>query len=317
VTFEMEPAVAEAVRKAESIYPRPPGTMSPAEIKAAAGPVPPADPKARPAGISVKDEALSPAGLGRKVATRRYRPAQAGEVTVIYLHGGGFTTGGLDSHDAVCAALANETQSEVVAVDYSKLPERPFPAAYEDAVGVVRTLGAGGRPLALAGDSSGANLALAAALAVRKEPVALRALLLYYPVIGLDFETKSYVDNAVAPLLTTARCRRIWSDYLSGDVDGVRTRRDWRAAPLLADDFAGLPHTTIAVAEYDPLLSEGLDLAQRLEAAGVPSTVIHGDRLPHGFVRWGAISGQAATAIGRATETFRRQLNQNLKRASA
>jgi acetyl esterase len=315
MAYELDPPIAEAVRKAEAVYPRSPATMTPAEVKAAAGPVPAADPKARPAGVSARDETLRPPRLARDVATRRYSPARAGDTVIVYFHGGGFTTGGLDSHDAICAALAHDASAEVVAVDYAKLPEHPFPAAFDEAVGVVRLLGAGRRPLALAGDSSGANLALAAAVALRGEPVELRAMLLYYPVVGLDFETASYRSNADAPLLTAARCQRIWADYLSDDVPGVLARRDWRAAPLLAGDFRGLPPSVVAVAEYDPLLSDGLTLAERLEAAGVPTTLVHGERLPHGFLRWGGISPVAAGPIGLATAAFR-DLMQRQSRAA-
>jgi acetyl esterase len=302
MAYELEPAVREAVRKQQALYPRPPEQMSPAEILAVFGAAPPADQSLRPAGVAVEDGVVGLEEPAREIHTRRFRAGSMDRPVVLYFHGGAFTTGGLESHDLVCARLAAELPAEVLAVDCRKLPLHPFPAAYEDAVGIARKLATSGRPLALAGDSSGANLALAAAMSARGT-MRLAGLLLYYPIIGLDFTTKSYVRNADGPLLSAARCRRIWSDYLSGDVDGVRARRDWRAAPLLADDFGGLPPTVIAVADYDPLLSDGTLLAERLKASG-EATLIRGARLPHGFLRWRDISTEADKAIAAATRAF-------------
>lgn len=301
--FDLEPVVEEAVRRQSGLYPRPPESLAPAEVRAVAGVVPPADPALRPPGVAVHDETLALDAPSRIIQLRRYHVPRA-KLRTVYFHGGGFTLGGLDSHDAACAALAVESGTQVIAVDYRKLPDHPFPAAYEDAVGVLRALGREAGPIALAGDSSGANLALAAALTLRGK-VALHGLLLYYPVIGLDFETDSYRRNAQAPMLTRARCERIWADYLSGKIDAVRDAKDWRAAPLLAPDFSGLPPTVIAVAEYDPLLSDGILLAEQLRSAGAQPTLVEAARLPHGFLRMRAISAEAERAVTRATHAFR------------
>lgn len=317
MNYDLEPAIAEAIRKQDALYTQPPETMSPTEVKTLFGTAPPADPALRPAGVIAVDESIALNGPDRRIPIRRYRPRKVGAARVAYFHGGGFTTGGLDSHDAICAALAHDTGAEVIAVEYRKLPDHPFPAAYDDAIAAASALAADGRPLALAGDSSGATLALAAALALRGGGVRLQSLLLYYPIIGLDFDTGSYRSNATAPALTTARCRRIWSDYLSGDLDGVRARLDWRAAPLLADNLSGLPPTVIVIAEYDPLRSDGEILAERLGKAGVDAALIRGSRLPHGFLKWRGISAEAETTIAAATRTFTETLDQGRLRASA
>jgi acetyl esterase len=299
----LEPAVAEAVRRQAALYPRPPELLSPAEHRALAAPVPPPPP--RPAGVEVREAVLELPG--RRLALRHFVPGAAAAARVLYLHGGGFNLGGLDSHDAACAALAAETGAEVVALDYRKLPDHPFPAAYEDTLAAARAL-APGRRLALAGDSSGANLALAAALALRGEAAAPVALLLHYPIIGLDFDTPAYRENAEAPALSAARCWRIWSDYLAGEVEAVRARRDARAAPLLAEDLSGLPHAVITVAGHDPLRGDGEILAARLHGAGGSATLVAAAGLPHGFLKWRGVSPRAAAAIAAANAAFRAAL---------
>lgn len=304
-TYELEPAVAAAVKAGDALYPQPPEYLSPGEIKAAMAKAPAAPLPARPPGVSVTEETFQASQGAPSIKLRRYQPAGTTKATIVYFHGGGWTTGGLDSHDPVCATLAADTGAEVLAVDYRKMPDHVFPAAFEDAVAVATAAAKDGRTVALAGDSSGANLALGTALELRGSATPVSALLLYYPIIGLDFESESYRANAFAPALTRARCQRIYADYLGGDLESARERRDWRAAPLLAADFAGLPPTVIVVAEYDPLLSEGVEAAQRLDSAGVPVTLIRGAKLPHGFVKWRAISSSAATAMEAATRAFR------------
>lgn len=303
-TYDLEPAVAVAVKQGDALYPRPPEAMSPAEVRAAMAEAPAAPAAVRPSGLSVTDESLPAQNPARAIKLRRYRPASAQDTAIVYFHGGGWTLGGLDSHDGACAALAAETGAEVVAVDYRKMPDHVFPAAFDDAVAVATAIGKEGRPVALAGDSSGANLALAAALALRGGALPGAALLLFYPIIGLDFETESYRENAFAPALTRARCQRIYSDYVDGDLDGVRARGDWRAAPLLARDFGDLPPAVIVVAEYDPLLSDGVQLGERLEHAGVPVTLIRAPKLPHGFIKWRGISPNAAATTAEATRAL-------------
>lgn len=316
-SYVLEEAVRRAIASQDALYLRPAHAMSPAEIKAVFSALPVAPLPPRPCGVTAFDDTVQLNDPKRDIAVRHFRPndrvADAGSLKpvrshVIYFHGGAFTLGGLDSHDAPCAALAAEAHVDVTAVNYRKLPEHPFPAAYHDAVGAVRALARKDRAVVVAGDSSGANLALAAAMALRADGPQIRALLLYYPIIGLTFETESYRRNAEAPALTAQRCRRIWSDYLSDDLTGVRACKDWRAAPLLADDFAGLPPVVTVTAEYDPLASDGEELVDRIQASGGNATLIVGAHLPHGFLKWRNISPNSAAAIAAATEALRKIL---------
>jgi acetyl esterase len=210
----------------------------------------------------------------------------------VYLHGGSFTTGDLDSCDALCCAIALHTGLDVLSVDYRLLPDYPFPAAFDDARRAIQWVLDGGTKLDAAqvcvgGDSSGANLAVAATLALPAERRP-NALWLAYPILGTDFDTPSYRENADAPLLTRARCQRILEDYLGRTL----AEADWRAAPLLAADLSRLPPTVVMLAQYDPLWSDGEIFAERLAACGVETHLVPATGMTHGFLRW--ISSSAA-----------------------
>lgn len=238
---------------------------------------------------------------------RCYRPlAAAGTLlpAVVYFHGGGFTNGDLDSQDASCCAMATLADCTVMSVNYRKLPAHTFPAAFDDAVAAVRWLHAHARELGvdaartgMGGDSSGANIALAAALALRGE-LTLQALWLAYPIVGNNFDTASYIANAEAPLLTRARCQRILSDYFGGDITGA----DWRLAPLLAPDVSGLPPAVVLAAELDPLRSDAEILVQRLHDAGIHAVRIDAVGMPHAFLRWLEAPGAARRYVHQSLE---------------
>src|SRR5690606_12582351 len=100
--------------------------------------------------------------------------------------------------------------------------------------------------------------------------------------VGTDFDSPSYLENAQAPLLTRARCMRILSDYVGGDV----ARADWRAAPLLAPDLNGLAPAVLISAQLDPLRSDAERLRERLARTGVSTALIEAAGMPHGFLRW-------------------------------
>lgn len=243
---------------------------------------------------------------GAPLALRLYRPRRPRPPALLYLHGGAFTNGDLDSHDATCCLLAMEAGVMVASVDYRVLPGHPFPAAFNDTVGALRwlhqqaaSLGADPARLAVGGDSSGANLALAAALETRGR-IPLRAMWLAYPIIGIDFETPSYRENANAPLLTRARCRRILRDYLGRDPGPD----DSRVAPLLAPDFAGLPPAVAVAAELDPLRSDAEILADRLRAAGAACELVRAAGMPHGFLRWVADSDASRRIAVRSAQAL-------------
>lgn len=240
-----------------------------------------------PAGLQVRD--LAPTGLP---PLRLYLPKvatpEAGWPAVLFLHGGGWMLGGLDSHAFLCQELALRLKVAVLAVDYRLAPEHPFPAALEDSLAAWRFLrdGALGIPidrsrLAVAGDSAGGNLAAALCLALRDadEPQP-RLQALIYPALG-DQPTASSTECADAPLLSTADMQACLDAYLP--VDSLRHRP--LALPLRAHDLSDLAPAVIAVAEFDPLRDDGQLYAQRLQEARVPVDYFPGAGLVHGCLR--------------------------------
>jgi acetyl esterase len=225
---------------------------------------------------------------GRDVPVRIYRPAEPARAGVsVFFHGGGWVFGDLESHDGVCRSLTRNSAITTVAVHYRRAPEHPFPAALDDAVGVVRWLAAHGgeigvdaRPLAVVGDSSGANLAAAVSLVLRDEgnsPVAFQALL--YPNTDPAMDTESYQENADDPFLSKDEMIWYWAQYGDG-----KAPDDPRAALSMATDLRGLPPTYLLTAGFDPLRDEGRAFGDALRRAGVPVQGSEYQDMPHGFL---------------------------------
>jgi acetyl esterase len=233
-----------------------------------------------------ENTAPGPAG---DIPVRVYAPAERGPLpALVYFHGGGFVCGSLESHDALCRALANRARCLVMAVGYRLAPEHPFPAAPEDCFAAVRFLAQRGREfgadparIAVAGDSAGGNLAAVTALVCRERGgPALCHQLLLYPVMARDFETASYRANADGYLLTRDTMIWFWRQYLRDPADAENPL----AAPLAAKDVSGLPPATVVTAEFDPLRDEGEAYALRLARAGVPTELTRRPGLIHGFL---------------------------------
>ena len=200
--------------------------------------------------------------LAGYLRARQYWPADGrGLPLVVYFHGGRFISGDLDSHDPICRMLALEANCRVLAVDYRLAPEHRFPAAAEDAALAVQWALGQGTPVAVAGDSAGANLAAGAALAYRGQ--ALRCQLLIYPMIDATCSLPSYSAFAEGYGPGAADMKRGWREYLPEGAD----RRDPLASPLFAEDLANSPPALVVTAEYDTLRDEGEAYALRLGVA--------------------------------------------------
>ncbi|MFI8964604.1 alpha/beta hydrolase [Streptomyces sp. NPDC053493] len=213
------------------------------------------------------------------VPVRVYEGA-AGPV-VVFAHGGGWVLCDLDTHDRLCRALAGRTGATVVSVDYRRAPEHRFPAAQDDVYAALEWAAAAfpGRPLVVAGDSSGGNLAAAAALGARDHGgPPLAGQLLVYPVLDHRLDGVSAQAYAEGFFHTTAHMRWYWEQYLGPDGDPVA------ASPGLADDVSGLPPALLVLADCDPLRDEGLAYARRLSSAGVPAQVHLHTGVFHGFL---------------------------------
>ncbi|WP_248733067.1 alpha/beta hydrolase [Pseudomonas sp. MWU13-2517] len=240
----------------------------------------------KPEGLHIDDFTLA------GVRVRSYLPTAPtpaeGWPCLLYIHGGGWVVGGLDSHDFICFELASALQVLVIAVDYRLAPEHPFPAAYDDCRDVWQAIQAGQGPHSInlqrrvvIGDSAGGNLAAALCLGLRDDGHALpKAQVLIYPGLGGSADLPSRRDCMDAPLLSTDDTEYYSALYLQG-----AGKPSAYAMPLLAGDLRGLPSALVAVAQFDPLRDDGMLYAERLQAAGVNAVLYPGKGLIHGCLR--------------------------------
>jgi acetyl esterase len=224
------------------------------------------------------------------VAVRVYRPESRTPLAlVLYAHGGGWVTGSLDSHDKLCRMLANRLGAVLVAVDYRLAPEHAYPAALDDIEAAwlwiraeAQALGADGKRFAVAGDSSGGNLAAALTLRLARAGAAQPdAQLLFYPALDATCSRASYREFATGYNLSGAQMAWYWDAYRAGAASYAP-----ELSPLAAGDLSGLPPAVIAVAGADVLRGEGLDYARRLQDAGVAVQIVDCSGTIHGFLRW-------------------------------
>ncbi|WP_396432831.1 alpha/beta hydrolase [Limnohabitans sp.] len=248
----------------------------------------------------VQDLQFSHAGVA--IALRVYHPTGAGLAlpALVYLHGGGWTIGDLDTHDVLCRSLCQQAGGVVVAVDYRLGPEHKFPAAYDDAVAAwqwvlaqAATLGIDPERIALGGDSAGGNLAAAACLGLRDLGCKPVMQLLIYPSTLMAPDTDSYRVNGQGYMLTRESMAWYSGHYLRGPQDAL----DWRASPQLASKHSDLPPAWVLTAGFDPLRDEGLLYADALSRAGVSSQYLCFERQIHGFITMGRVLQEANTAV--------------------
>lgn len=260
---------------------------------------------------SVQDARVpGPAG---SIAARCYRPAAASPLPlVLYAHGGGWVTGSLDSHDRVCRLLAQRLPAVLVAVDYRCAPEHVFPAALDDFEAAWRwaraqalALGADGVCFAVAGDSSGGNLAAALSLRLRAARLAQPELqLLLYPALDARCSRASYREFDAGYNLTAVQMAWYWNVYRAGaDADNPEL------SPLAASDLSRLAPAVVAVAEADVLRDDGLDYARRLAEAGVRVRIVKCPGMIHGFLRWTGAVAAASDCIDAISAAARELLS--------
>ncbi len=253
------------------------------------------------------EERLIPGPAG-PLRVRIYRPHSDGPLpALVWLHGGGWVVGSLDSHDPVCRYLASRTPCCVVAVDYRLAPEHPFPAGLEDSwaatewtIGEAASIGADPARVAVGGDSAGGNLAAVVALRARDRRLPLALQVLVYPVTDLDLNTESYREHATGLNLSRAKMEWYWGLYLDG-ADGLGAE----ASPLRAEDLSGVAPAVVLTAEHDPLRSEGDAYAARLADAGVSVTRRSYDGMIHGFIRMPALVDDALRALDEVAAALR------------
>jgi acetyl esterase len=250
---------------------------------------------------------------GRTLRVRHYAPREHGWAdpmpALLFFHGGGFTVGSLDTHDAVCRMLARGADCAVLAVDYRLAPEHRFPAAADDAFDMLAwaraesgALGIDPARLAVGGDSAGGTLAAASAIHARDRGWPLALQLLIYPGLAPRQDSGSHRAFARGYLLDADVVQWFFGNYLRAGAD----RDDWRFAPLVHPDLRGVAPTWIAHAEYDPLRDEGRAFAQRLREAGVAVDEAEYRGMVHAFFQHGGFVPLARRAHADAVSALRR-----------
>ena len=271
-----------------------------------------------PAGNLEITQLTIPSRDGQPLAARAYQRAQGAErlrPVLVYFHGGGYVVGSLDSHDTLCRRLALAGDFVVLSADYRLAPEHKFPTAFNDAEDVALWLlnegarhGLDAGRVALAGDSVGGSLV--AALAIRAasapEQLALRpkVQVLMYPVLDAAVERPSLERFAEGYLLEKQSLRWFYRQYERDTAD----RLDWRFSPIHAQLPAQLAPTILWLAEFDPLLDEGLAYAERVRGAGLEIDCEVKAGMTHDFARMGEVVGEVPEMLTTLAQEIQRRL---------
>lgn len=233
------------------------------------------------------------------VRARLYRPSRA-KGTVLFLHGGGWMIGSLDTHDGSCRMLANCTPCDVVSLEYRKAPEHPFPAAVndvDDALGWLvdngASLGLDAQRIIVVGESAGANLAAVLARHARDSGRPLAGQVLIYPATDMSLDSQSYRDFGEGFFLTAEGVEWYLGHYFADP--SQRFHPD--AAPLRAPDLHGLAPAFIVTAEFDPLRDEGRAYAARLIEAGNDVAYVEWKGVVHGFWLMNSVTTTTAELV--------------------
>ena len=261
---------------------------------------------------SVTDQYIP--GYTADIHVRVFRPNDSDNLPcIIYFHGSGWTLGFIDLFNPCLSKLSKESQSIVIAVNYQKSPEHPFPTPFNDCYAslewVVRnteTLGIDPTNISVGGDSAGGNLAAAVALRCRDEVlVELASQLLVYPCTNKEFNTSSYLEYSEGFGLTTRAMQWFWDQYLQNPADAENPY----ACPARAESLKGLPPTVLITAQYDPLSSDGENYRDRLIEDGVQVTFKEFEGVIHGFFRAPEItpvSNEAISFVAQELKKFKR-----------
>ena len=231
---------------------------------------------------------------------RHYVPFEASAPLTVYLHGGGFVIGDLDTHDEPCRILCAEGKMHVLAIDYRLAPEHPFPAGLDDAQNALRwaqahaaSMGADPKRVAIGGDSAGANLAAVTSRLFAREgypPVA--QLLIYPPVDGIT-PRRSHELFSEGYFLSRNDRHGFERCYIGEEEHDPNPL----ISPLFAKDLHALPPALVVVAGFDILRDEGLAYAEALRQAGTPVRIQQYPSLGHGFIHMTGVAPAARRAM--------------------
>jgi acetyl esterase len=254
-----------------------------------------------PASVQMKRESITTPDGPLELKWFRKDALQA--PSILFIHGGGWVLGGVDSLDYLCANLCDRLEVGVVAVDYRLAPEHRFPAALEDCYAALAWIAARARgPIAVIGDSAGGNLAAAVCLLARSRggPAIVHQTLIY-PSLDATLESPSMAMRL--PGVNFADLAGALQHYV-GDHD----RRDPLVSPIHAADHRGLPPAFIVTADWDLLRDDGARYAECLRAAGVAVRYVNYPDMPHGFLSMPKLCGGAPSALADIVEEIRPHL---------
>lgn len=229
---------------------------------------------------------------------------------VIFVHGGAFVIGDLDTHDEPCRQVAHESGATVIAVDYRLAPEHPFPASLDDVWTVFREISAdpdrfGSGKIVLAGDSAGGNMAAVVAIMARDQSLDLATQILIYPSVDVADESPSLTEFGKGEYILTTDIIDFYANHHAADP------ADWRASPLLANSLTGVAPALVITAEFDPLRDQGIAYAQRLAADGVEVTHTNYEGMVHAFFQLGPLVDAARQAVTQVAATIQQALTDN------
>lgn len=289
----IDPALADFLADSRNTVRRPPPHVAIEKVRQVANTAMMGDPG--PTLHTVEDVAVDLDD--RSLRLRFYRPTPAPLLPLIlFVHGGGWVWGNLDTHDAICRRLSLAAGAAVIAVDYRLSPETNRPGQIDDVFDALDwarneadRLGVDGTRIALCGDSAGAALALAAALRAGDEGLRLAHLAMIYPALDPACDSASQMQFAEGYMLTRDAMRWFWECHLGVKPQGQPVN-PWS---ILRDSLRGLPPVTVAVAEFDILRDEGEAFARLLSEAGATVNPRLYAGMIHGFL---SVPGAAATA---------------------
>jgi acetyl esterase/lipase len=249
---------------------------------------------------AIRDVVVAPDAI----PARLYRPVAGPTALVVYLHGGGFVIGSIETHDRACRRLAAASGVSILSLDYRRAPEHPWPAAVDDAVATLRWVAS--RPpeldpqppaVAIAGDSAGGTIGALACIRARDKAPKVVPILqaLIYANTDLTNSGGSMRSEGHGFGLDIADIEWFNAQW----VPDPAMRRDPRVSPLYAPDLTGLPAAIVITCEHDPLRDQGEAYAERLREAGVPTTLRREQGMVHNFMLWDIISPACAAAADR------------------
>jgi acetyl esterase len=258
---------------------------------------------------TVRDVAVPP----DNIPARLYRPVAGPIAMVVYLHGGGWVIGSIQTHDRACRRLAAGSGLAVLSLGYRLAPEHPWPTAVDDALAALEWVAS--RPpeldppppaVGIAGDSAGGALAALACLRARDEA----------PQASPAVQALIYANTDLTNSGPSMRSKGHGFGLEAADIDWFGAqwvpdpamRRDPRVSPLYAPDLAGLPAAIVIACEHDPLRDQGEAYAARLRDAGVALTARREQGMVHNFMLWDLISPACSAAADRAASDLRTAL---------